>query len=538
MNTQEKNGKSVLSKIFLYGLMLLMLLGFGMALVPDPGHSAADIGDGTFAGGNYVFPVGSKLGVAATPTSDLTVKGGVCVTPGTPSCSTASGGDVEIEDGSLCIGESGCTPSLTDGQLVVERGACIGSIGVSCLFAPADGDLQVPDGSVCVASGGCNPDATNGHLYIGSTSVASPSSTEAPILIGTRSGRRLMLYSGGAITGTAQDFSLIAGNDIYLQPTSDIFLQPTGMLFIGTATSSTDAVLRDGSMCIGSNDCSAPSTYGQLVIETGMCVGSSAAGGMCSTPLDGNVEIEDGSVCIGIAGCSPPVGKGRLIVDDTIEAQGQGSSGIAVYATTSGGTGIGQLAALNYGVVGSSTTSGFAGVYGINNAARGYGVYGASTGGDAGHFEGNVSVTNRLIVSGLCGGVASCNEDLAEYMHARKAEAGDVVEIADDGAIVPTSTAYSHRAVGVVSTNPSLILPAGDVEAATGRPLALSGIVPVKATDENGAIKPGDLLVSSSTPGHAMRCDDRKKCYGAVIGKAMTPLHGKKGTVDMIVMLG
>jgi len=517
--------------------MLLLLLGFGMALVPDPGHSAADIGDGTFAGGNYVFPVGSKVGITAQPTADLTVKGGVCVTPGTPSCSTAAGGDVEIEDGSLCVGESGCTPSTTDGQLFANQGACFGSLTAPCGIAPASGDVEVRDGSMCIGQLGCTPDTANGHMYVAGTDLVDPSSTAAPLLIGTRAGNRLMLDAGGITTGTAQNLLVRPGGGLSLNPVSDVSLLPGGSVYIGTAISGTGVELEDGSMCVGSSGCTAPLREGLLLLESGLCVGSSSFFVACS-PLDGNVDIKDGSMCIGIAGCAAPVRRGQLVVEDTIEAQGQGPSGIAVYATTTGGSGIGQLASLNYGVVGSSTTSGFAGVYGINNAVRGYGVYGASTNGDAGHFEGNVSVTNRLIVSGLCGGVASCNEDLAEYMHARKADAGDVVEIADDGALVRTSAAYSARAVGVISTNPSLILPAGDAEAANGRPLALSGIVPVKVTVENGAIRPGDLLVSSSTPGHAMRCNDIKRCYGAVIGKALSASDGKKSTVDMIVMLG
>ena len=35
--------------------------------------------------------------------------------------------------------------------------------------------------------------------------------------------------------------------------------------------------------------------------------------------------------------------------------------------------------------------------------------------------------------------------------------------------------------------------------------IALAGRTPCKVTDENGPIHPGDLLTSSSTPGHAMR---------------------------------
>ena len=38
--------------------------------------------------------------------------------------------------------------------------------------------------------------------------------------------------------------------------------------------------------------------------------------------------------------------------------------------------------------------------------------------------------------------------------------------------------------------------------------LALVGIVPCKVTSENGSIRPGDLLVTSSTAGFAMRGTD------------------------------
>lgn len=66
--------------------------------------------------------------------------------------------------------------------------------------------------------------------------------------------------------------------------------------------------------------------------------------------------------------------------------------------------------------------------------------------------------------------------------------------------------------------------------------LALMGIVPVKATTENGPIKPGDLLTSSSTPGYAMRCPVPKECEGAIIGKALEPLQEGTGFIKMLVM--
>jgi len=66
--------------------------------------------------------------------------------------------------------------------------------------------------------------------------------------------------------------------------------------------------------------------------------------------------------------------------------------------------------------------------------------------------------------------------------------------------------------------------------------LALMGMVPVKATTENGPIKPGDLLTTSSTPGHAMRCAEPVKCEGAIIGKALESLEEGEGIIKMLVM--
>lgn len=65
--------------------------------------------------------------------------------------------------------------------------------------------------------------------------------------------------------------------------------------------------------------------------------------------------------------------------------------------------------------------------------------------------------------------------------------------------------------------------------------MALMGVVPVKATTENGPIEPGDLLVSSSAPGYVMRCANRDKCTGAIVGKALGRL--KKGTGGIKILL-
>jgi hypothetical protein len=76
------------------------------------------------------------------------------------------------------------------------------------------------------------------------------------------------------------------------------------------------------------------------------------------------------------------------------------------------------------------------------------------------------------------------------------------------------------------------------VELAAGGkvPLAIAGIVPVKASAENGAITPGALLVASNTPGHCMLSGENPQ-VGTVLGKALEGLDQGTGMILMLVML-
>jgi hypothetical protein len=70
-----------------------------------------------------------------------------------------------------------------------------------------------------------------------------------------------------------------------------------------------------------------------------------------------------------------------------------------------------------------------------------------------------------------------------------------------------------------------------------GKNVALTGRVYVQADASNGAIRPGDLLTTSSIPGHAMRVTDHARAAGAILGKAMTGLAEGKGMVLVLVTL-
>ena len=68
-----------------------------------------------------------------------------------------------------------------------------------------------------------------------------------------------------------------------------------------------------------------------------------------------------------------------------------------------------------------------------------------------------------------------------------------------------------------------------------GAALALSGIVPVKVSAESAAVQPGDLLTTSTIPGHAMKAVDVRT--GTIIGKALEPLASGRGVIQVLIQL-
>jgi hypothetical protein len=66
--------------------------------------------------------------------------------------------------------------------------------------------------------------------------------------------------------------------------------------------------------------------------------------------------------------------------------------------------------------------------------------------------------------------------------------------------------------------------------------LALVGMVPVKATDENGPIALGDLVVPSSIPGYVMRWDDERFPTCTPVGKALQELSSGTGVILILLM--
>jgi len=67
--------------------------------------------------------------------------------------------------------------------------------------------------------------------------------------------------------------------------------------------------------------------------------------------------------------------------------------------------------------------------------------------------------------------------------------------------------------------------------------VALIGKVYCKVDARPHSIEVGDLLTTSSTPGHAMKATHPADTYGTVIGKALAPMQSGIGLLPILVCL-
>ncbi|MBP6881548.1 MAG: hypothetical protein KBC35_02900, partial [Candidatus Pacebacteria bacterium] len=120
-------------------------------------------------------------------------------------------------------------------------------------------------------------------------------------------------------------------------------------------------------------------------------------------------------------------------------------------------------------------------------------------------------------------GFATGNSDLAEmYFSDTELEAGEVVVMTGSLSVDRASTDSNLPILGVVSTNPGLTIGSDDTSLNAEEkpyPIALSGRVPIKLSNENGEIKAGDELMLSSLPGIAMKATSSS--VGTIIGVAL-----------------
>jgi len=133
-------------------------------------------------------------------------------------------------------------------------------------------------------------------------------------------------------------------------------------------------------------------------------------------------------------------------------------------------------------------------------------------------------------------GTQSGGADLAEMFDVtgdRNSYApGDVLVISVDASrqVTRSNTPYSTLVAGVYATRPGVVLTeySNEEDISDMVPMGIIGVIPTNVTSENGPIRIGDLVVTSSVPGHAMRGDPAVAMMhpGSVIGKALEAFDG------------
>jgi hypothetical protein len=229
-----------------------------------------------------------------------------------------------------------------------------------------------------------------------------------------------------------------------------------------------------------------------------------------------------------------------------IHSVGSGTEN-AVLGTVSAGTS-------NAGCTGISTASNGNGLIGqANTGTSAYGVWGTSSQGYGGVFSGgNYAIwaqgKAKVNVLEIVGG-----SDLAEPFNISSDSADDgssaepgmvvVIDPANPGELKVSTKQYDRKVAGIISgandLAPGMVMKAEGHAITEGtHPVALTGRVWCWCDASDDSIEPGDMLTTSSIPGHAMKATDLDAAQGAIIGKAMTPLaSGERGLVLVLVNL-
>jgi len=454
---------------------------------------------------------------------------------------------------------------------------------------PATGDYSFPQ-----LTGTASWSQLPAGVISSSGSYADPTwitSISAGKITGTLGASQIGSVNASSITGTLGSAQIGSVNASAITGT----LPPTQIAgtaaTLGANTFAGNQTINNGSLLLNA----AATVPSVIAACSGTCATPIGAIYGSSTNYNGVYGTTASSSSAGVYGASTGSGTGTV----GYSASGTGVYGIGasygVQGTSTYSHGVyGATTSAGYaGVYGSGSS------YGVwGGTSSGYGVYGTSNSGNAGLFatgaitpqhtnaslqvesgstlgEGaSISIDNSANTSAVLklqltaaamsnnflvcsnNGVQKCHidsqgtystgSDFAEAVPARPSaiayEPGDVLVISAAGRSVErTKRPYSRRVMGVYSTRPGVLgaekgggitrVDAGDV------PVAVIGIVPTKVSTENGPVAAGDLLVTSSLPGYAMKGTDWDRMHGAVVGKALEPLTTEKGVIRVLVTL-
>lgn len=251
-------------------------------------------------------------------------------------------------------------------------------------------------------------------------------------------------------------------------------------------------------------------------------------------------------------------GSGRGIFSQTVSGNsiyGETSSGIGVYGYSALGTGVQAISGNGTALV-AQTSNAIGSVAQFRNGITAninpvLTVETISVGSivtfRSGTTTANLANVARIDNTGkgyFNGGTQNSGADIAEAFDVvneiNEYEPGDVLVISQDHdrTVEKSDEAYSSLVIGVYATNPGVLLTEENIETDISDkvPMGVVGVIPTKVCTDGGIIKRGDMLVTSSRKGVAMKADPNKIKTGQIIGKALQNYDGNGvGKINVFV---